>query len=196
MDNRLLEIKGMKRAMQSYVFLLYETVLESKPDLMLEIGTMKGQSTKAILLAMLDIDHGKLISVDHKNRDYLFTNYGDYTDLKPRWEQVRGNSHEEKTLEAVKKYGKFDLLLIDGDHTYKGVKQDFEWYAPLVKAGGLIFMHDITNRNTGVKDYWKKITWPKISLGYGKAGNDVVPGMGIVQKGCKPKVITDISQIS
>lgn len=179
MDNRLLDVKKINRAMQSYVFFLYETVLESKPDLALEIGIMKGQSTKAILLGMSDAKHGKLISIDHKNRHKLLN---DYADLESRWEQVRGDSHAEETLEAVKKYGIFDLLLIDGDHTYKGVKQDFEWYVPLVKPGGLILMHDICNRNVDVKKFWEEIKWPKIALEYGRAGNEVIPGMGIVQK--------------
>ena len=36
-----------------------------------------------------------------------------------------------------------DLLFIDGDHTYDGVRQDFEMYGPLVREGGLIALHDI-----------------------------------------------------
>jgi predicted O-methyltransferase YrrM len=37
-----------------------------------------------------------------------------------------------------------DFLFIDGDHTYKGVKEDFEMYSPLVRKGGVIAFHDIT----------------------------------------------------
>jgi predicted O-methyltransferase YrrM len=36
-----------------------------------------------------------------------------------------------------------DFLLIDGDHSYAGVKRDFELYASLVRPGGLIALHDI-----------------------------------------------------
>lgn len=36
-----------------------------------------------------------------------------------------------------------DFLFIDGDHSYTGAKRDFELYAPLVRRGGLIAMHDI-----------------------------------------------------
>lgn len=36
-----------------------------------------------------------------------------------------------------------DFLLIDGDHTYDGVRQDFEMYAPMVRTGGLVGFHDI-----------------------------------------------------
>ena len=33
-------------------------------------------------------------------------------------------------------------MWIDGDHSYKGSKQDFESYSELVDDNGLIFMHD------------------------------------------------------
>ena len=36
-----------------------------------------------------------------------------------------------------------DLLMIDGDHSYEGVRRDFELYAPLVREGGLVAFHDI-----------------------------------------------------
>lgn len=38
-----------------------------------------------------------------------------------------------------------DMLFIDGDHTYEGVKADYELYAPLVRPGGVIAFHDICN---------------------------------------------------
>jgi cephalosporin hydroxylase len=56
------------------------------------------------------------------------------------------DSHERSTLEEVESLlgeTKVDFLFIDGDHTYEGVKQDFELYSPLVKTGGLIAFHDI-----------------------------------------------------
>ena len=36
-----------------------------------------------------------------------------------------------------------DFLFIDGDHSYEGVKADFESYLPLVRPGGMIALHDI-----------------------------------------------------
>lgn len=49
---------------------------------------------------------------------------------------IRENSHDTSTLIKIIKLlkdHKLDLLFIDGDHTYEGVKKDFEMYAPLVK---------------------------------------------------------------
>ena len=38
---------------------------------------------------------------------------------------------------------KLDLLFIDGDHLFEGVKSDFELYFGFVKPGGVIAFHDI-----------------------------------------------------
>jgi hypothetical protein len=35
-----------------------------------------------------------------------------------------------------------DVLFIDGDHSYNGVKNDFNLYSPLVKNGGYIVFDD------------------------------------------------------
>lgn len=59
---------------------------------------------------------------------------------------LAGNSHSPKMLEAVKNLiGErgVDLLFIDGDHSYEGVKQDWEMYSPLVNPGGIVIFHDI-----------------------------------------------------
>jgi predicted O-methyltransferase YrrM len=36
-----------------------------------------------------------------------------------------------------------DVLFIDGDHSYEGVRADFELYAPLVRSGGIVAIHDV-----------------------------------------------------
>jgi len=47
--------------------------------------------------------------------------------------------------------GPLDFLFIDGDHSYEGVKRDFELYSPLVRPDGLIALHDI-NPDSGGAD--------------------------------------------
>jgi hypothetical protein len=41
------------------------------------------------------------------------------------------------------------LLWIDGDHTYSGAKDDFDGFAPHVKPGGVIALHDALNAFSG-----------------------------------------------
>lgn len=37
---------------------------------------------------------------------------------------------------------RIDVLVIDGDHRYEAVKQDFDLYRPLVRSGGIILFDD------------------------------------------------------
>jgi predicted O-methyltransferase YrrM len=59
---------------------------------------------------------------------------------------MRADSHLPVTADAVRNVlaGRdVDAMFIDGDHTYAGVKQDYEMYESLVRAGGIIAFHDI-----------------------------------------------------
>ena len=55
-----------------------------------------------------------------------------------------------------------DYLLIDGDHSYPGVKCDFEMYGTTVRKSGLIAFHDIVwggppENVSGVPRFWRGI---------------------------------------
>jgi hypothetical protein len=41
---------------------------------------------------------------------------------------------------------KIDLLFIDGDHTYEGVKRDFDLYSTILSENGVIIIHDTDER--------------------------------------------------
>jgi predicted O-methyltransferase YrrM len=56
-----------------------------------------------------------------------------------------------KKIKAILKDNKVDFLFIDADHSYEGVKKDFEMYSPLVRKGGIIAFHDI------IPDYYAKL---------------------------------------
>lgn len=43
----------------------------------------------------------------------------------------------------------FDLLFIDGSHTAIGVRADWAFYAPLVRPGGIVAMHDTVKIQPG-----------------------------------------------
>lgn len=178
-DNRLEKVKLVPRAMRSYVMTLYELICEIRPENVLEIGVQRGQSTKAILLAMAMIRHGHLTSVDHKDRSGLLNDI-EHKDLEPYWTFVHGNSHLEETKNQVLKG--YDILFLDGDHKYDGVKQDWNDYMPMVVPGGLVLMHDVTNKNEGVKDLWAEIKYEKFAFNWGRAGGGVIPGFGFVRK--------------
>ena len=60
-------------------------------------------------------------------------------------EIVWGNSHRGSTRRAVGEHldEGVNVLFIDADHTYDGIKQDFELYHDLVRVGGFVVFHDI-----------------------------------------------------
>jgi predicted O-methyltransferase YrrM len=76
---------------------------------------------------------------------------------------VREDSHALATLSLIKKIlegRKLDFLFIDGDHTYNGVKTDFEMCSKLVKKGGIIAFHDTVpgppENVGGVPRFWNE----------------------------------------
>ena len=67
---------------------------------------------------------------------------------RPSHEQVfiTGRTCDPATLDRVTQAlggKKLDLLFIDADHSYSGVKQDFLHYRHFVRDGGIITFHDI-----------------------------------------------------
>ena len=61
------------------------------------------------------------------------------------------------------------MLYLDGDHSYEGIKNNFELFTPLVKPGGIIVFHDIvpdfktrfgietTSYIGGVPQFWQEL---------------------------------------
>lgn len=57
---------------------------------------------------------------------------------------IKGNSFSDETVKELESAlsEKVDLLFIDGDHSYEGVKNDFLKYSKFVKSNGLIILDD------------------------------------------------------
>jgi cephalosporin hydroxylase len=80
--------------------------------------------------------------------------------------EIEGDTHSPYQIERIKNIvGKesLDFMFIDGDHSYEGVKADFENFSGLVKKGGYIAFHDITDSDYHrfygcfVEKFWKEI---------------------------------------
>lgn len=65
-------------------------------------------------------------------------------------ELIKGFSNDVVVLSKVKDK-KFDLIYIDGDHSYTIAKQDMENYAPLLNKGGLMVLDDASYFSPGSK---------------------------------------------
>jgi len=161
----------------------------------MEIGTKWGGN----FYMLANIAQGKKISVDmiggpfggwvmnnhpyigqiDKKRNNFFKNK--FSDVY----MIDGNSTYLSTRLQVEKilgYEKLDLLFIDGNHSYEGVKKDFEIYKDLVNNDGYIILHDINDtdhhRDIGVdvNRLWLELKGTKTELN----ANKHWAGIGII----------------
>lgn len=70
-------------------------------------------------------------------------------------QEIIGNSRHQAVIDQVK--GPFDLLIIDGDHSYEGVKADIDNYLPLLRKGGFLLLHDSILPDWGVPRMVKEL---------------------------------------
>jgi cephalosporin hydroxylase len=130
---------------------LLQLLKSVKPRVVLEIGTNRGGNL--FLLTRTAAPDALIVSVDLPGGEFgggyplwRVPLYRNFAMQNQHVELVRGNSHSPETLcRAERKLDgrKVDFLFIDGDHTYEGVKQDYEMFSPLVREGGMIGLHDI-----------------------------------------------------
>ncbi len=81
---------------------------------------------------------------------------------------IEADSHDVLTrelLEGILDGKEIDLLFIDGDHTYEGVREDFLLYAGLVAESGVIAFHDVVphpnHPDVGVQTFWSELSGEK-----------------------------------
>lgn len=155
---------------QSELIELMDTVARLRPNAAAEIGTHNGGTL--FLLCRVSSPSASIISVDlpggrfgggYPARRRLL--YQRFAGPGQSLHLLRRDSHNPRTLDRVTHIlggVQLDFLFIDGDHSYAGVKQDFEMYAPLVRKGGLVAFHDIAGpggeRTTGgVPLFWCEV---------------------------------------
>ena len=125
---------------------LLAVVKEHQPRTILEIGTANGGMTWA--LGRVAHPDATIVTVDtdeyHRERNFR-SGDGRFAHGLPGQtiKQIKGDSHEVTTAALIGTFAPFDLAFIDGDHTYEGVTQDWEWYGPMVAPNGLVCFHDI-----------------------------------------------------
>lgn len=120
-------------------------------DSVLEIGTQYGGS----LYIWSRHFNADVVSVDinFMNREPLLSTFSDGIVF------VEGNSHEKEVCQQVRSEAPrdgYDMIFIDGDHSYKGAKEDFEMYYSLLAEDGIVLFDDI-HTDYGVNDLWTEL---------------------------------------
>lgn len=136
-------------------------------DLFVEIGSFKGKSSA--FMAVEIARSGKKIRFDCIDPFKVMSHYETSAKNDPaEWEgySLEGFNERLKSVqgyynpvamtseEAVQLYedGSIDYIMIDGDHTYEGVKRDIELFLPKMKKGGIM-----TGDDAWAPDVWRAV---------------------------------------
>ena len=101
----------------------------------LEIGCYDGGTTYS-----LSHFANMLVTVDLHNPARFDTEQ--IKKICKKYAYLGGDSHDP-AIHTLLEGCLFDFIFIDGDHTYEGVKRDFEIYSKYAKPGSRIAFHDI-----------------------------------------------------
>lgn len=169
---------------------LAELVKEQQCRYLLEIGTYRGGTL--FVFSQLSAPNAIVISVDCS-----MTFFGNVyrTGQGPLFRRfirkgqslflLRKNSHKLQTLAQIQdilRGNELDFLFIDGDHSYEGVRKDFEMYSPLVRAGGVVAFHDIApcGPPKEVFKLWEEIKGSRVHKEVIYHRGDGAMGIGVV----------------
>jgi len=143
-------------------FLFSKKAAGEQLDYYAEIGACSGGTTFAInkflnFKELLIIDDGGAQSEYYINdRDDQLR--GKNLGTIPRIEII-GSSAEQRVINLARHIASkqlYDVLFIDGDHSYDGVKNDTIHYTPMVRSGGYVIFHD-TNHVKDIMNWLEEI---------------------------------------
>lgn len=160
--NHLSDIKSW----HGHVFFACDLIFNVKPSVIVELGVHKGDSLLTMSQICSDfLFDTELYGVDHWEGDpqsgfYQSNVYEDILKTSKKYfnnlNLIRGNFNE-----VVNRFSdeSIDILHIDGFHSYKEVKNDFDTWFPKVKKTGVIMLHDICSKSEdfGVNELWKDL---------------------------------------
>ncbi len=118
------------------MWIYQEIIFETKPDLIIEIGSWYGGST--LFLAQMEelLGHGEVLSIDVSHDNFMVEH--------PRIQKITGDCSDPSVLERVRQLveNKKVMVIHDGDHTAAAVERDLRLYANFVSPGFYLIIED------------------------------------------------------
>jgi MMP 1-O-methyltransferase len=124
-----------------------------------EIGSFKDKSTVVLATMAKKYGLGPVVAIDpHQGLFYLGP---DAPQQSPTFEEFLGNVRSaglDANVEVQRAYSRdvaktwsrpIRLLWIDGDHSYRGCKEDFDLFSPFLTDGAVVAFHDALNAVEG-----------------------------------------------
>ena len=152
MDPAYEERADWQSGLESGSHLLYALVRCLRPNVVVETGSARGKSTCSLALACRHNFRGKVYAIDpHNYNPWSDVNTSGFNEhfLRNRIKEYGLDAWceimKDTSANAAKTWNlPVDLLFIDGDHTYEGVKADFEGFQPWLTDQALVVFHDTT----------------------------------------------------
>lgn len=152
---------------------LYGLVRALKPRHIVEIGSARGKSTCILALACLDNGQGKVHAIDpHMENEWTDVGTSGYTlpFLRERLRMYELGAYVDivvKTSEmaAASWSESIDFLFIDGDHSYAGVRNDFELFRGWLTNDALVCFHDSSWEHDGPWERFRSESWFRSDMG-------------------------------
>ncbi len=150
-------------------FFAYDLISNTKPKVVVELGTFKGYSLFSFVQAVKDKNLQTIIhSVDtwigDKHAGFFGVEiYNTFKGIKDKYyKDINIVIHKMLFDKAVNLFesNSVDILHIDGLHTYEAVKHDFEtWFPKVNQKTGIIMLHDVSEirDDFGVYKLWKEL---------------------------------------
>ncbi len=138
---------GIRQSYQELI-MFCEFLINKKIETYLEIGLREGALLHFMIKEMGLSGYGVTKVKEEINNKYL-------SDIEKII--IFGNSQDEQIIKKVKELNNnYDLIFVDGDHSYKGVKSDYDNYKTICKW---MAFHDIglNEKEGGTKEFWSEI---------------------------------------
>ena len=128
---------------------------------MVEIGSYKGKSTVMLASVAARYGGGPVVAIDpHEGLSYLGVDvaapylsatFDEFlTNLRTAGVENQVEAQRMYSRDAAKNWTRpIRLLWIDGDHSYKGCKEDFDLFSPFLADGAVVAFHDALNSFEG-----------------------------------------------